>query len=280
MLQNLLIMKHYLLLFLSISCVLLLTACLGDDEPKDTVKEIRMSVSAETGVTYPLFDDKREHPIECMLVMTEDYPGVWQPMTFGTIEGFTYERGHEYYLSVRKTTLANPPADGAGCTYKLLRILDDRLVVEPETPVDKDITSIDDIEYQALCPFDKYAIESLYYIDGNGKITYSYGDSAPGYDRARIYIENVLPKDDPNWTKFQSVPYMAIYSFVFSPLSEEIRLVRNESSGPMFRDVVPEEEYRYIVDGMQPGDELLYTLVLANVHKLALQQLSFKIKKR
>lgn len=272
-------MKKTILSFLFIPCVLL-AACLGDDEPKDTVKETLISVSAETGVTYPLFDDKREHPIECMLVMTEDYPGVWQPMMFGTIEGFTYERGHEYYLSVRKTTLANPPADAPNCTYKLLRILDDRLVVEPEIPVDKEITSIDDIEYQALCPFSKYAIESLYYIDGAGKITYSNGDSTPGYDRARLYIEDVLPKDDPNWVKFESVPYMAIYSYVFSPLTEEIRLVRNESSGPMFKDVVTEEEYRYIVEGMQPGDELLYTLVLANVHKLALQQLCFTIKKR
>ena len=39
-----------------------LTAC-SDDEPKDSVKEIRMQVSAETGVMYAWGDDKKENPI-------------------------------------------------------------------------------------------------------------------------------------------------------------------------------------------------------------------------
>ena len=69
-----------------------LTAC-SDDEPKDSVKEIRMQVSAETGVMYAWGDDKKENPIECML--------------------------------------ANPPADGSDRTYSLIRILQDRLVTEP-----------------------------------------------------------------------------------------------------------------------------------------------------
>ena len=42
---------------------------------KDIVKEINMSVSAEPGVMYDLFDSMGEHPIECMRVMTEDEPG-------------------------------------------------------------------------------------------------------------------------------------------------------------------------------------------------------------
>lgn len=95
--------------------VFLLSAC-SDDEPQDSVKEIRMLVSAETGVMYAWGDDKKENPIECMLVMSEDNPGVWEPLGFGRIEGFTYERGHEYYLSVRRTILANPPA---GCLTEI-----------------------------------------------------------------------------------------------------------------------------------------------------------------
>ena len=93
-----------------------LTACSDDDEPKDAVKEIRMQISPETGVMYDLFDDKREHPIECMLVMSEDNPGGWESLGFDRIEGFTYERGHEYYLSVKRTILANPPADASDRT--------------------------------------------------------------------------------------------------------------------------------------------------------------------
>ncbi len=238
-----------------------------------------MEVSAETGVTYHWGDDKKEHPIECMLVKLPDNPEVWQPLTFGSIEGFTYERGHEYYLSVKKTILANPPADAPNCTYSLIKILSDRLVVEPEVPVDKEITSLDDIEYQALCPFDKYAIENLYIVNSEGIIRYADGHKMPGYDAGRIYIEDVLPKDNPNWVKFQSVPYMAIYSYVASPLSDKIRLVRNESSGPMFKEVVPEDEYRYMVDKMAPGEEIQYVMVLANVSKLGLQKVQFSIRK-
>lgn len=39
-----------------------LTACIDDNEPKDSVKEIRMLVSAETDVTYAWGDDKMENP--------------------------------------------------------------------------------------------------------------------------------------------------------------------------------------------------------------------------
>lgn len=267
-----------LLIIISIVTCFIMSAC-SDDEPKDTVREIRMEVSSETGVMYDLFDDKQEHPIECMMVMTEDHPGQWVPMGFGTIEGFTYERGHEYYLSVKKTTLANPPADASNSTYSLIKILMDKLVVEPEIPVDKEITSIDDIKYQELCPFDKYAIENQYIINGDGVIRYADGHKMPGYDAARIYIVDVLPKDNPDWVKFQKVPYMAIYSFVASPLTDKIRLVRNESSGPMFKDVVPEDEYRHIVDKMAAGEEIQYVMILANVNKLGLQKLQFTIRK-
>ena len=99
-----------------------------------------------------------------MLVMSEDNPGVWEPLGFGKIEGFTYERGHEYYLSVRRTILANPPADASDRTYSLIRILEDRVVTEPEVPVDEEITSEEDIEYHDLCPFEKYAISKEFVV--------------------------------------------------------------------------------------------------------------------
>lgn len=271
---------NYLIIhFLFITC-LFMTACINDDGPKDVAKEIRMEVSSETGITYSLFDDKREHPIECMLVKTKSSLGEWEPLALGAIGGFTYERGHEYYLRVKKTTLANPPADASDCTYSLIEILMDKLMVEPEIPVDKEITSESDIEYQELCPFGKYAIGSLFFVDSDGGIYNSDGSRKPSYGRARIYLEDVLPKDDPNWIKFNHVPYMAIYSFVISPLSDKIRLVRNESSGPMFKDIVPENEYKYVVESMRIDEELRYTLILANVEKLGLQKLSFTIRKQ
>lgn len=269
------------MLFMVFLSVVGLTAC-SDDEPKDSVKEIRMQVSAETGVMYAGDDDKKENPIECMLVMSEDNPGLWEPLGFGKIEGFTYERGHEYYLSVRRTILANPPADASDRTYSLIRILQDRVVTEPEVPIDEEITSEEDIEYYDLCPFEKYATSKGYIVDANGKIFYDdgYGSSLPSYDNARIWLEDVLDKEDPNWVKFESVPYMAIYSFVLSPFTDEIRLVCNESHGPMFKDVVPEDEFTRITQTMLSGEEVRYALILANVYKKGLQKLEFTIKKQ
>lgn len=269
-------MKKLHILFLLVAC-LFIAGCFKDDEPKDRVKDIWITVSPETSIMYPWGDDMKENPIECMLVMMTDEPGVWQQMALGAIEGFTYERGHEYYLSVRKTILANPPADGGSCSYSLLKILSDMPV---EVSADEEIASINDISYQELCPFQKYAVDPLFYVNGEGKITYYNGDRAPDYESARLYIENVLPLDDPNWIKFQKVPYMAVYSYVFSPVTGKVRLIRNGSSGPMFISVIPKDEFNYIVSYLPVNEELEYTIVLANVQKLGLQMLSFKIRKR
>ena len=267
------------ILLMAMFAVVGLTAC-SDDEPKDSVKEIRMQVSAETGVMYAWGDDKKENPIECMLVMSEDNPGVWESLGFNSIEGFTYVRGHEYYLSVRRTILANPPADASDRTYSLIRILQDRVVTEPEVPVDEEITSEEDIEYYDLCPLEKYAVSKGYIVDENGKIFYDDGSLLPSYDMARIWLEDVLDKGDPNWVKFQSVPYQATYSFVLSPFTDDVRLVRNDSHGPMFKDVVPEDEFTHITQTMQSSEEVRYTLILANVYKKGIQKLEFTIKKQ
>lgn len=264
-------------LLFSTICV---SSCIDDDEPKDIVDEIYMSVSSETGIMYGLFDSDKEYPIECMYVMSEENPEVWQPFEFTRIEGFTYERGHEYYLRVKRTTLANPPADAWNCTYSLISILEDRLVIEPEVPVDKEIQSKEDIEYQDLCPYEKYAITKELIVDNNGNIFYADGSPLPSYDAARLWIENVLDKENPNWVKFQSVSYQATYSYVFSPLTDEIRLIRNESSGPMLKNVIPKDEFNHIIQEMKSGEELTYSLILANVYKKGLQKLELLIKKQ
>ena len=42
--------------------------------------------------------------------------------------GFTYERGHEYELLVKRTTLANPLQDSGKYRYELVRIVSDNKV--------------------------------------------------------------------------------------------------------------------------------------------------------
>ena len=63
--------NFFRMLLMSFFTVAGLTACSDDDEPKDSVKEIRMLVSSGTGVTYAWGDDMKENPIECLLVKTE-----------------------------------------------------------------------------------------------------------------------------------------------------------------------------------------------------------------
>ena len=270
-------LRMLLMAFLSMAG---LTACIDDNEPKDSVKEIRMLVSAETGVTYAWGDDKMENPIECLLVKTEGDSEEWQNLGFEQIKGFTYERGHEYYLSVKRTILANPPADASDRTYELIRVIEDRLVADPEIPIEKEIKTEADIEYYDLCPFEKYTISKEFIVDKDGKILYGDGSSLPSYEHARIWLEKVLDMEDPNWVKFQTAPYQAYYSFVLSPFSDNIRLVRNESSGPMFKNVVPEDEFTRITQSMNSGEEVRYALILANVYKKGLQKVEFTIKKQ
>lgn len=257
-------------------CTCLVSGCIDDDNPKDVTEEICISVSSETGVMYPPF---YEEGVECMLVMSEDNPGVWEHLGFGEIEGFTYERGHEYYLRVIRTILANPPMDASNRIYSLKDIIEDRLVAEPEVPIEKEIQSEDDIEYQDLCPFEKYAIENEFTINENGNIFYVDSSPLPAYKNARIYLKNILDAADPNWVKFQRASYQATYSYVLSPLTDKIRLVRNESSGPMFKNIIPENEFAHITQTMKSGEELKYVLILANVSKKGLQKLEFIIKK-
>lgn len=91
-----------------------MTSCMDEDEPRDKTKDIIMSVSEETGIMYDLFDDKREHPIECFRVMDEDFPGEWRNLALNAIQGFDYEPGHRYTL---KRTLHYPCKSSGRCKF-------------------------------------------------------------------------------------------------------------------------------------------------------------------
>ena len=97
---------------------------------------------------------------------------------------------------------------------------------------------------------------------------------------ATIYIENILDKEDPNWVKFQEVPYMVRYAYVLSPFTDEIRLLPINHSDLLFKDAIPQNEFDSIRDNLASGEELHYALILANVHKKAIQKLVFTIKKK
>lgn len=264
------------LLFLLLAVFAISSCSSDDDEKKDSVKEITIYVSSETGESYGF----NSTPEECMLVKFDNPNGEWEHLGLYRIEGFTYVKGHEYELRVKMTTLANPPADGYSHRYLLVKIVQDKLVKETETPTDNSVKSESDIEYQELCPYNKYETEDNYIIDGEGNIYKGNGLPKPSYEHSKIYVENVLDKGDDNWVKFNSIPYQAYCSYVISPLTDDIRLVYNEDGGPLFKDVIPESEFEYITKKMNSGEKLQYFLILANVYKKGLQKLKFTITKQ
>ena len=264
------------LLFLLLAVFAVSSCSSDDDEKKDSVKEITIYVSSETGESYGF----NSTPEECMLVKFDNPNGKWEHLGLYRIEGFTYVKGHEYELRVKMTTLANPPADGYSHKYLLVKIVQDKLVKETETTTDNSVKSESDIEYQELCPYNKYETEDNYIVDGEGNIYKGNGWPKPSYEHSRIYVENVLDKSDDNWVKFNSIPYQAYRSYVISPLTDDIRMVYNEDGGPLFKDVIPESEFEYITKKMNSGEKLQYFLILANVYKKGLQKLKFTITKQ
>ena len=270
------IKKTLNLLFLLLAVFAVSSCSSDDDEKKDSVKEITIYVSSETGESYGF----NSTPEECMLVKFDNPNGEWEHLSLYRIEGFTYVKGHEYELRIKMTTLASPPADGYSHKYLLVKIVQDKLVKETETPTDNSVKSESDIEYQELCPYNKYKTEDNYIIDGEGNIYKGNGWTKPSYEHSRIYVENVLDKGDDNWVKFNSIPYQTYCSYVISPLTDDIRLVYNEDGGPLFKKVIPESEFEYITKKMNSGEKLQYFLILANVYKKGLQKLKFTITKQ
>ena len=274
-------MKIWRIAFAMLAAFALASCSSDDDSEKDITKEINMSVSAEPGVMYDLFDSMREHPIECMRVMTEDEPGRWQNLYFSDIKGFTYERGHEYELRVKRTILANPPQDASNRTYELVRIVADRKVEDMTEFVEKVVKSEADIEYEQQCPIEKYAIAKggEYMVDADGKMTYADGTLTPEFDKhAQIYLENILDKSHPLWQS--GARYMATYAYVLSPLTDEIRLVPSTHSAFLFKNILTESEMAHVQQSMPQGETLHYSLILCNVYKRGIQKVEFTIKKK
>lgn len=257
--------------------LVMLLGCIKENS--DKVSEINMSVSSQTGIMYDLFDTDRQYPMECMLVMVQGGEDVWQTLPFGAVEGFVYQRGHEYELRVRRTILANPPLDGSDRTYSLIRILYDRTVSESEQPDEKEINTEADIEYYDMCPVAKYGAEPEIAIDGSGNMYHSDGTRMPSYDSAFIYVDNILDKNDPDWVKLNKVPYMWTYSFVLSPLAEQVRTIRNATNGIMVKELITPDEMAHITGNLKAGDELHYAFVAANVYKYGIQKLEITVKR-
>ena len=267
-------------LFVVIISAIGMVSCNDDDEPKDKVIEVTMSVSENTDIMYSLFDDNKENPVECMLVMEDGVDQTWRKMSFSGIEWFTYEKGHRYKLRAKKTILANPPADGSAWKYELVEVLEDKEIIGPELPVEATIKSEADIVYEEQCPIEKYSVSSPIFVDGNGKIYSSEGNERPSYKNCRIYLNNTLDPTVPDWVKLNSTTYMARYAYVISPLSDKIRLVVASGGGPMLKYIVTEDDFRYMTTTLKEKEQITYVLILANANKKGLQRLELTLERK
>ena len=106
------------------AAVLSLASCSSNDDNKDKVEQITVYVSAETGMYYNVPNTSLEEGMMIRIDGEENYICV----AFNTIAGFTYEKGNEYELLVKKTKLANPPQDSGSIKYELIRIVSQRKV--------------------------------------------------------------------------------------------------------------------------------------------------------
>ena len=105
-----------------LAAILGLTSCSRDSNYEDKVEQVTVYVSAETGMFYNVPNTTLE---EGMMILIEgEYHYIC--VAFKTIAGFTYVKGNEYELLVKKTTLANPPKDSGSTRYELIRIVSQR----------------------------------------------------------------------------------------------------------------------------------------------------------
>ena len=107
-----------------LAAILGLASCNRDSNYEDKVEQVTVYVSAETGMFYNVPNPTPEEGMMIRIDGEENYICV----AFNTIAGFTYEKGDEYELLVKKTILANPPQDTGSIRYELIRIVSQRKV--------------------------------------------------------------------------------------------------------------------------------------------------------
>ena len=112
-------MKKQTFIIALFAVILGLASCNRDSIYEDKVEQVTVYVSAETGMFYNVPNTTLE---EGMMIRV-DGDNNYICVAFNTIAGFTYEKGNEYELLVKKTKLANPPKDSGSIRYELIRIV-------------------------------------------------------------------------------------------------------------------------------------------------------------
>ena len=118
-------MKKQTIITILFAVILGLASCNRDSNYEDKVEQVTVYVSAETGLYYNVPNTTLEEGMMIRVDGEDNYICV----AFNTITGFTYEKGNEYELLVKKTKLANPPKDSGSIRYELIRIVSKKKVM-------------------------------------------------------------------------------------------------------------------------------------------------------
>jgi hypothetical protein len=269
--------RNYLAAVIGMLFIVCVIGCSNDDST-DKVETITMTVSSETGVTFDWSDSEGKYPMECMKVKSGASTNDWETLNFGEIENFEYEKGYEYVLRVQRTTLANPPADGSMYTYKLIKIISSKCIVE--YPKDSAIDNESEIEYEEGCPDHFYDIwNNVITVDNDGNLSHNKQEGNSkwlSYEKAVIYTEYVLPRTDARWSKIKFMPTKA---YIVSPFSNKIKCVTMSNCDIWFKEVVPAEDFQKIKSDVKAGESVSYYLILTNAWQKAIQKIELKIKR-
>ncbi|MFS4494820.1 DUF4377 domain-containing protein [Maribacter sp. 2308TA10-17] len=109
-------MKNSILLCL-FTCIFFISC---SDNNDSAIEEVLLRINSYT------VDCEGVQSGKCLLIQEGDTIGTddWEYFYFeDSIEGFSFESGFVYEITVRKTSIKNPPVDGSSIQYSLVRII-------------------------------------------------------------------------------------------------------------------------------------------------------------
>ena len=120
-------MKKLNLILPCILVILFFSAC-SNDEKGDVQKTIEMTIYSDTGFAGYFMSDNLYGEF---LLFSEEGNNNVNVLTSGgsSFDDFDYEKGYQYKVKARKTTLANPPQDASSIVYDYLETISKKKVV-------------------------------------------------------------------------------------------------------------------------------------------------------
>ena len=120
-------MKKLNLILPCILAILFFSAC-SNDEKGDVQKTIEMTIYSDTGFAGYFMSDNLYGEF---LLFSEEGNNNVNVLTSGgsSFDDFDYEKGYQYKVKARKTTLANPPQDASSIVYDYLETISKKKVV-------------------------------------------------------------------------------------------------------------------------------------------------------